>query len=991
MLREGSRTRLIRIGFSAPSDAIERIERLAELLRLDADDIAALVEPFDADPDGALSALLRLLDRHPDLAERWRDDAPLLRSAVTLFGASPALAEFFRRHPHELVGVHEGAAALPHREEITAAMLASVKGRDVDAATASLRVAYRAMLARIALYDLRLADPEVSLHRVAGVLADLAGGTIEAALRVARESVSAPPAGFGRFPRDEVEQVRLAVIGMGKCGAEELNYISDVDVLFVAAPVDEAGISGPRAIEIGARIASAAMRIVHEPGVEPGLFEVDPNLRPEGKHGALVRSLDSYFAYYDRWAQNWEFQALLKARAIAGDPELGEEFVAGVQPRVWGAAGRDDFVLQVQAMRERVIAHIPADEVDRELKLGPGGLRDVEFTVQLLQLVHGQVDESLRVRGTLDALTALVGDGFIGRDDGAAFTNDYRFLRLLEHRVQLRHLRRTHLLPADEAELRILARAARCESTAELLERLAEVRRRVRGLHQAVFYRPLLSAVAQLPTDRFQLTSEQAAARLRAIGFRDPRGALGHIEALIKGVSRRATMQRNLLPVLLDWLGRGAFPDRGLLAFRKLSEQNGEASWYLRLLRDSNLAARRLCALLSSSQFCAAFFELFPEAVQWLDGDDRLRPVGRAALDTELAGALRRHDDERELARVLRNVRRRETLRLAIGFVLGVADIDEIAAGLSDLASAVVGAAVDLALAEAAAGDGPAPAYALIAMGRYGGAELGFGSDLDVLHVVDPGELAADVAATAARRYVTRIDELLADPRLPIELDADLRPEGRSGPLVRSLAAYAAYYERWSLGWEAQALLRARPVAGDERVGAEFVAIADRTRYRAGGLAPGELIEIRRIKARVESERLPRGADPKRHLKLGRGSLSDVEWLVQTWQLEHAHEVPALRTASTLDALGVAREQGWATAREARVLREAWLLASRIRSAVYLALNAQTDVLPTSPVELDAVARLLGYEPGHGVDLENDYLATTRQARAVFERLFYGD
>ena len=985
-MRDGSRTRLIRIGFSAPSDAIERIERVAAVLGLDDDEVAALVEPFDADPDGALTALLRLFERHPGLAAQWRDDTGLLRTAMTLFGASPALGEFFRRHPEQLRVVHEQAAALPDKAEIERIMRESIAGRDIDAATAALRIAYRATLARIALYDLRLAEPEVSLHRVAGVLADLAGAAIDAAVEVARESVSAPPAGFGRFPRAQVEQVRLAVIGMGKCGAEELNYISDVDVLFVVA-ADAEELPTPRLIEIGGRIAAAAMRIIHEPGIEPGLFEVDPNLRPEGRQGALVRTLDSYLAYYDRWAQNWEFQALLKARPIAGDAALGAAFVERVQPLVWGAAGRDDFVLQVQAMRERVISHIPDAEVERELKLGPGGLRDVEFTVQLLQLVHGQVDESLRVRSTLDALTALVGDGFIGRDDGAAFANDYRFLRLLEHRVQLRHLRRTHLVPDYADELRILARAARCESTADLQARLADVRRRVRGLHQQVFYRPLLSAVAQLPTDSFQLTSEQAAARLRAIGFRDPRGALGHIEALIKGVSRRATMQRNLLPVLLDWLGRGAFPDHGLLAFRKLSEQIGDASWYLRLLRDSNLAARRLCELLSSSRFVAALLELFPEAVQWLDDDERLRPLDGAAIARELEGALRRHADPRDLARVLRAMRRRETLRLAIASVLGSHRIDEIASGLSELASAIIDAALRVARADEEEPLG----FAIIAMGRYGGAELGFGSDLDVLHVYDPGDDLDGTAANRARALVNRLVELLADPRLPLELDAGLRPEGRSGPLARSLAAYDAYYERWSLGWEAQALLRARPVAGDAAVGEAFMAIADRTRYRPGGLGRAELVEIRRIKARVESERLPRGADPKRHLKLGRGSLSDIEWLVQTWQLDRAHGAPELRTTSTLEALDVARDAGLVGEADARTLREAWLLASRIRSAVYLAMNAQTDVLPTSPVELDAVARILEYGPGRGVQLENDYLAATRQARTVFERLFYGD
>ena len=984
----GTRTELIRIGFREPSVAFACIESLSKHLDFTRQEVLDLVDPFDADPDSALELLCKQFERSPELAKTWRNDPDLLRTALTLYGASPALAEFFRRHPEQLPLVHSKAHELPSKAQIGAAMAASIEGFDGDAAISAMRVAYRTQLARIALYDVLLDEPAVSLHRVAGVLADLAGATIDTALTLARREISSPPAGFGRFPADEVAAVRLAVIGMGKCGAEELNYVSDVDVLFVAEPREGSEVSVPRAIEIGTRLATATMRIVHEPGFEPGLWEVDPNLRPEGKHGALVRTLDSYLSYYDRWAQNWEFQALLKARAIAGDLELGEQFNAATSKLVWGAAGRDDFVLQVQAMRERVISLIPADEVDRQLKLGPGGLRDVEFTVQLLQLVHGQVDEELRVRSTLEALSALVAGGFIGRDDGAAFANDYRFLRLLEHRVQLRHLRRTHLLPDARDELRSLARAARVDTTAALQERLSEVRRRVRGLHQQVFYRPLLSAVASLPSDSFQLTSAQAEARLRAIGYRDTRGALGHIEGLIRGVSRRATMQRNLLPILLDWLGRGAMPDRGLLAFRKLSEQNGDASWYLRLLRDSNIAARRLCELLSSSAFCATFLELFPEAVQWLDDDDRLSPTSLEALEVEFAGALRRYDDEEQLRRVIRTMRRREMLRLAIGFILGVNEIDDTATGLSDLATATGRAALATVLQT---DDVDYPAFAVIAMGRYGGAELGFGSDLDVLYVYDPGEMATEVASQRSKQLVGRLVDVVADPRLPIELDADLRPEGKSGPLARSLAAYEAYYQRWSLGWEAQALLRARPVVGDDGVCAAFSAIAEPVRYREGGLSKADLVEIQRIKARVESERLPRGADPKRHLKLGRGSLSDVEWLVQTVQLQHAHESPALRTTSTLEALAVAVAEGYVPAEDASVLREAWLMSSRIRSAVYLFANTQTDVLPTDPVELDGVARILGYQAGHGVDLENDYLTVTRRARHSFEKLFYGD
>lgn len=1001
-MREGIRTKLIRVGFRSPLAAAELLEEAGALLGLEPITVAGEFEPIDPDPDGALESLVRFLERQPDSAKPLREDPALLRSTITLFAVSTESLGFFMRHPEALREVHEEAGSLASPETLQSRLDAAagvsmdertghrVAASGGEEAVAALRVAYRTELGKIALYDARLQDAGVSLHRVAAALANLASAAMDAAVAIARAEITSPPAGFGRYPAELVDQVRFAVIGMGKCGAQELNYLSDVDVMYVAEPVEGGGLSTPKTIEIATRLASTAMHVISDYGVEPGLWEVDANLRPEGKDGALVRSIDSFVTYYKRWAHNWEFMALLKSRTIAGDVELGDELLARLAPMVWGAAGRDDFVLQVQAMRARVISHIPKDEVDRELKLGPGGLRDVEFTVQLLQLVHGQVDESLHVRSTLEALDELAGSGHIGREDSDQFSEDYRFLRLLEHRVQLRHMQRTHLFPEDETEQRILARAVGLGTVKTLKERFQLVRRRVRGIHEKVFYRPLLTAAAALDTESYQLTSAQAEARLRAIGYRDPKGALGHIRALVKGVSRRSTMMRNLLPVLLEWFTEGPRPDQGLLAFRKLSEQLGDASWYLRLLRDSNLAAHRLCAILSSSEFCAGFLEVFPEAVIWLDGDDALRPKDEESLEHEITeGALSRYDDEASLSRVIRGVRRREVLRLAIGFVLGVNDMGSTARGLTAVANATIRCA-DKAVRSIDA-EVDYPPFAVIGMGRFGGGELGFGSDLDVLYVYDPEERATDEAAGLARRFVQRIAALLDDVRMPIDLDAGLRPEGKAGPLARSLSAYDAYYRKWSLGWEAQALLRAVPVAGDERVLEGFMAIADRTRYRPRGLAKSELVEIRRIKARVESERLPHGADPKRHLKLGRGALSDVEWLVQSIQLDHGHDIPGLRTPSTLAALEVAREHGLVGDEDTEILRGAWELASRIRSAVYLYANAQTDVLPGDPAELDGVARLLGYDPGSGLELENDYLTATRRARSVFETLFYGD
>lgn len=997
-----SLTALARAGFVGLSSVRGELDELVDLTGFDVDDLLPAFSAA-ADPDTALALALRLLRHAPVQSARYvpsRNDA---RRVLRVIGASEGAAEFFLRQPAELSALDLPVTALPTADELRSDLLDAVGAIDGVAALeddegrTALRVRYRRRLVQIASFDLEQDDPVAGFDAVAAALSDLAAAALEASLAVARKQTIGT--GPGRFPEAEVRATPFAVIGMGKAGARELNYVSDVDVIYVTEGVESADLSAGRAVDIATRLAMLTQRGIHEPAIEPGLWEVDPNLRPEGKDGALVRTLESHVAYYDRWAKGWEFQALLKARPLAGDADLGARYVVALAPKVWSSASRENFVESVQRMRERVTDNIPDDEVHYQLKLGPGGLRDVEFTVQLLQLVHGQTDELVRQRDTLSALAALAAQGYIGREEAATFSQDYRTLRLMEHRLQLRHLSRTHLMPRDEGDVRVLARATGLAPSAEqLMVRWNEIKHRVRGLHERLFYRPLLSAVAATNADArladapateggAGLTSEQAEARLAAIGFRDPRGALAHIAALTAGVSRRATIQRHLLPVLLQWFAAGADPDYGLLTFRRLSEDLGSTHWYLRMLRDSTGAAERLTRVLSGSRFAGELLGRIPESVAWLESEEELRPRTAELLREETAAILGRHESAATAAASLRAVRRREVLRLAFSAILGFSTIEELARGLTAVTENVIVGV--LAAIRAERGDADALEFAIIGMGRFGGRELGFGSDADVMYVFRPLAADQDTAHKAALAIVAQLNALTEDNRLPLDLDIGLRPEGKNGPAVRSLEAYRAYYRRWSLTWEAQALLRARGVAGDPVLLADFEAVADEVRYPAS-IGEQEVREVKRIKARVENERLPQGADPSRHLKLGRGSLSDVEWFVQLVQLQHAAAIPELRTTSTLEALAVAVEHDFIDADDAAKLHDAWLFASRARSAMTLWTNKTADVLPADRVALEGVARLMEYPPGSASRLEEDYLAVTRRARAVFERSFYG-
>ncbi|MCR2811814.1 bifunctional [glutamine synthetase] adenylyltransferase/[glutamine synthetase]-adenylyl-L-tyrosine phosphorylase [Microbacterium sp. zg.Y1090] len=994
--RSSALTALARLGFTGLAEADRLAAELVETLGIPRETLIADAA-VAADPNGALEAFARIARRDPEPVRALFSPGGAGRSAWALLGASRGFGEFYLRHPQELAHLPSEPGTLPTAAELTQSLLQSVGAADGfaaggdDADWVALRVRYRRMLARIAVFDLRSPSPDDALAPVAAALADAAGAALEASLSVARARVSGPT-GPGLFSREHVAGTRLAIIGMGKAGARELNYVSDVDVIFVGggAPDVLEELGENRIIDIATRLAVLTMRGISSVEIEPPLWEVDANLRPEGKQGALVRSLDSHLAYYDRWAKSWEFQALLKARPLAGDAELGDRYVAAVQPKVWTSAARENFVDSVQRMRERVTEHIPGDEVAYQLKLGPGGIRDIEFTVQLLQLVHGLADEAVRQRGTLDALDALVAEGYIARADAAVFARDYRVLRVLEHRLQLRGLSRTHLMPRTPEGLRELARASRLADSGDAVWRLWEsVKREVREIHVRLFYKPLLSAVAALPPEEQTLSPAQAHDRLAAIGFQDPAGALRHIGALTSGISRKAAIQRHLMPIMLRWFADGVDPDYGLLAFRRISERLGDTPWFLRMLRDSSGAAERLTHVLSGSRYVGELMEWIPESVAWLDSGEQLRPRAGVVLEEEARAIQSRHRTIDDAMRAVRALRRRELLRLAMASMLEDLTIEDIAHALTTVTEVTIQATLRAVRREVVPAEDDALDFSVIAMGRFGGAELGFGSDADVLYVYRPNGVDPQRAHALALQLVAGLRTYSEDSRVPLDLDADLRPEGRNGPLVRSLEAYAEYYRRWSVAWEAQALLRARGVAGSVKLIRAFTEMADAVRYPATA-DPQGVREIKRIKARVENERLPQGTDRSRHLKLGPGSLSDVEWLVQLLQLQHGHRIEGLRTTSTMDALRAAVEAGLVGETAAQRLAEAWRLASRLRSANTLLSGQTSDILPTDRRRLDGIGRLLEYPPRSATQVEEDYLGATRRARRVFEKLFYG-
>ena len=930
-----------------------------------------------ANPDSALFLLVQILEKNDLDFKKVITDKLARQRLLKVIGASNGLGEFLVANPKEASCLlDEKAINLSFsKSELIERFSNKIKDGRLE-----LVKEYRKFLLSLAARDLNANWP---LREIALELSDAADAILQTVLNhILKEN------------NELSSKFDLAIIAMGKAGGQELNYVSDVDVIFVAEPKNNA--SEQEALNAATKVSSALMQFIST-SLDGGLiWEVDAALRPEGKAGALVRTLEQHISYYQRWAQTWEFQALLKARFSAGNKDLADKYLDQISEFVWSAASKENFVEDVQKMRKKVEENIDNRIGERELKLAPGGLRDVEFAVQLLQLVHGRSDVMVRSSNTLQALDQLAMWGYIGREDSATFSNAYIFLRTLEHRIQLQKLSRTHILPNEDSELRILGRSLGFfkESSADLEKQWRKYRLEVRRIHEKLFYRPLLNAVARLDAGSARLTLNEASSRLNALGYKDPESALRHIESLTKGVSRKATIQKTLLPVLLSWFANGPDPDNALLSFRRLSDALGNTPWFLRLLRDESAAAELMAKLLSSSRYATDLLMSAPEAVSMLGNLEELQPRSRSQYENEMQSVVSRYESAQEIVSAARAFRRRELLRTATADLHGVINTQQVGFSLSNVYAVVIETTLQSAILEIERERKVKipTQMCVIGMGRFGGFELGYASDADVMFVHQPiDEKDFQESEKFALEIANKIRTLLMQPSTDpaLEIDADLRPEGRNGPLVRTLDSYISYYQKWSAPWEAQALLRAIPIAGNLEIGNKLMQAIIPIRYPKDGVSEENLREMRRIKARMESERLPRGADVNLNTKLGRGGLSDVEWVVQLLQMQHGNEVESIRITSTIPALNQLEKEKLISSQDAQSLREAWNLATVMRNAQMLAKAKASDQIPTDVNELNAIAFAI-HNKSHA-QLMEDYRRITRRARSVMERIFYGE
>ncbi len=891
------------------------------------------------EPERVRAAVRTILDDAPELAEVLAADPMLRRGAVAVVEASSSLARWLGRDPWLL----ESLAGDDLATDADAGSLEASWRMLTGDAVARLRRWKRRELVRIVARDmLGLAD----LPTVVAELSALADGCL---VRALTEAEPAQP---------------MAVIGLGKLGGRELNYCSDVDLIVVHEGDDHDA----------AGIVRRVISLMATQTPDGRVWPVDLDLRPEGRDGAVTRSPDSYEQYYRRWGEAWELQALIKARYVAGDVDLANRFFDAVRPMVWHeelAPGAVPYIHQIKRRHEEEFWSDGRD--DGDVKRGRGGIRDVEFTAQILQLVHGRADPAVRSPNTFEALDQLVRGGYLHRGDARRLAGSLVHLRTVEHRLQLWEERQTHHLPDAGADLDSLARRLGYRGDRPGPTFLADheqVRAAVRDTHERVFYRPVLDAVAGAGA----LAERTVADRLEALGFTDVAGALERLERITEGSGSAARALRQLLPPALDWLGQSPDPDLGLFQLRLVTDGTHRASLAVEALREDDRTATRLCRVLGSSRIVGDGLRAEPELMprlgddSWLD--ERYDPDA-ARAELAAPGA----QDRGAMADRLAVDRASQTTRIAIADLLGRATLEETGSDLTRLAETHLDAALEWAA--------PRSSLAIVGLGRFGGGNLAYPSDLDVVFVHEESD-------TEAPAVVRRLLDLLAHPVAMgrrWEVDTRLRPEGANGRLVRSIDEMVEYYRRWADTWERQAMLKARPVAGNRALGGRFVA----------ALAPilfgpdfSSTDEIREMKDRIEAERISDDEDPALHLKLGEGSLTDVEFAVQVLRLRHGHAHPGVRRPDTEGAVEALVDAGLLAIADAEALVRSYRFCGRARNLNHLMKGGGGDALPADHDDARHLGRLLGFEEPAGDRLRDDYRRITAAARVVARRVLGG-
>ncbi len=992
-LATSERERMERLIQDSPSPTLAQsnLPRLIE---------AAGIESIQKVPDDYLPALLRLL------------------------GGSAYLSEILVRMGSDWPKVFVEAIRVPQKslsEHLSELSYLSVQEVAYDQLAGGLRQHKQRQMLRIGARDLSsLASPIETMRE----LTTLAEASLHTAYLCCSSELENE---FGRIclPGTETRN-GFAILGMGKLGGGELNFSSDIDLIYLYEQDQDESDGGPKG-KIGARdyftrLAERITRLMGDITEDGFVFRTDLRLRPHGRNGPLVQSLDSTLLYYESWGQSWERAALIKARPVAGDRKMGERFLKAVEPFIYRRHLDYTTVEDLREMKLRIEQELvgPGGK-ERDLKQGTGGIREVEFFTQALQLVNGGYESRIRGQNTMRALEQLAKHNFIPADEKTDLYEAYIFLRNVEHKVQMVREAHSFIIPKDEEAERFLARRLNYVKGSQGDERhlfWQDYHKRtvlVRRAFERLFY----SAQKEIEPEKTSIIGklwghldheESVLEELKKLGFTDAGRTYRTLLEVRDGTPysppspRRLKVMAALGPALISEILRFDSPDQTLFNLAEFSHRVGGRTGFLSLLAENPRTMRLLISLFASSQFLT---DLFLKRAELLDSLIRVDLSRLRKTRDEMLAELVSHLDEEEDLQVklnsLRRYRAEEFIRIGLHDIGGELELEEVIEQLSDLAEACLRGAVRLATHELEASYGRIPkgAFAVVAMGKLGGREINYHSDLDLIFIYDtPLGARSDGGTSAgveAHEYYVRIGQKLMtflsatmEEGVVYKIDMRLRPSGNAGPLVTSLDAFCDYHQTSSELWERQALIKARFVAGDSDLGKDAERAAEVTAY-GEGLPKDGIEKIDHLRMRMEQEQAGE-TDSTFNLKKGKGGMVDIEFVTQMLQLTHGHLHPTMRQKRTLQALSELRDRELIDQGEYTLLSNGYRFLRQIDHRLHLKHNQSIDLLERKPSQLQGIAKAMGYRGdrnnSEGEFLLEDYENRRDQIRSCYDRFF---
>jgi [glutamine synthetase] adenylyltransferase / [glutamine synthetase]-adenylyl-L-tyrosine phosphorylase len=947
----------------------------------------------------------------------------VLPTLITLLGSSSYLSDVLIRRGKDLPDFffqQVNLAEKPTQQHLSELSALFKPYATLENFMRGLRQHKKQEMVRIAARDLaRLQTLEETMRE----LTALADASLESTYRFCREELErqyGPVLVGGGRPNGFI------VLGMGKLGGEELNLSSDVDLIYLYESDEGESLGGskgriaPRGFfsHLG-EMVTRAMGEVTEDGF---VFRIDLRLRPLGRNGPIVQSVDSALLYYESWGQCWERSALIKARPVAGSQELGTAFLSQLTPFVYRRYLDFTTVEELREMKMRIERELLGPvEKQRNVKLGEGGIREVEFFTQALQLVNGGYEHRIRDRNTLRALSLLARHGFIPRKEEKALNRAYRLLRNVEHKIQVVQEAHSHLIPEGESSERSLARRLGYRKRGGSDERKLFARdyrshtAAVRRAFDRLFY-SAQKDMAPRKSPRVEEIwkdldeEEKIVEELTRLGFSDPRKAYSSMLALRDGPTysppspRRLKVMRALGPALMEEVVQSGAPDEALFNLAEFMHRVGARTGFLTLLAENPKTMRLLLGLFTQSQFLTDMFIKRAELLDSLIRADLTQiHKTREQMLRELTAVFAETDDLEQNLDRLRRYRAEEFVRMGLHDLGGELKLEGLLGQLTNLAEACLEGALLLAYQEVAKSHGKAAKgkFAVLGMGKLGGREIDYNSDLDLIFVYDaPDDACSSGGSSAslpAHDYYVRLGQKLNTflTAATVEgsvykIDLRLRPSGRAGPLVVSLAGFRGYHETSSELWERQALIKLRFVAGSRELGRAVEQVAQRFAY-GKGLTPEGVAEIDHLRMRMEKE-LAKEDSARFNLKKGRGGMVDIEFVTQMLQLRYGHLYPRLRLRGTLEGLKALQAAGILSKRDYRLLSDNYFFLRQLDHRLRLERGQSLDILEREPVKLEGIATALGYKARSRTKaaalLLCDYERRRERIRSCYERFF---